>query len=345
MKGKRKTKTSVRHGIGRPETVGPVVIAVFLYVVLAAYLFGPYVSGRWLSTFLYGLHSVAGALGCYVVSRRWIASFGGSLFSGALYGFGPFLLSFSAYHPVAGLPAALLPWMFCPAVYYHARQNKTPLQRILSILLAVLPFVAVAAFFGISADAKAYPMPVQIRAGLEHVSGVVMPLMGEARFSLSVYHVGLAALTLGIMMYVIVRRISVLVIVGVSVLLSLAGPVFEVPPVFWLAVPMLYAAVLTGMGMQGLAWAGASDRRWLYACTAVVGVLAVVLLALFAFQGRGQEYRVTGLLYAVGAVMTGCIVFLARSGLRWNLFRWILLCGGVGIDIIYSSRYVVDGIF
>jgi hypothetical protein len=262
-----------------------------------------------------------------------------------LYGFSPFALGFAAYHPIAGLPAALLPWMFCPSLYFHARQYKTPWQRIITILLAIFPFVVVGAFFGVGAGAKAYPMPIQIRAGLSHVSGVVIPLIGETRFSLSVYHVGLAALALGMMMYVIVRRVSVLVIVGVAILLSLAGPVLDVPPIFWLAVPMLYAAVLTGLGMQGLAWAGASDRRWILVCTALVGVLAGVMLVLYATKEHRQEYQITGLMYAVGAVMTGCIFFLARSGLRWNLFRWVLLCGGVGIDIAYCARYIVDRIF
>jgi hypothetical protein len=323
----------------------PGVAAALLYLALAVYLFGPYMRLRFSSGAAYAMHSVAGAVGCFVLSRRWISSFGGSLFAGAIYGFSPFMLSFAAYHPAAGLPAALLPWMFCPAIYYRARQAKTGAQAVVSVLLAVLPFVAVAAFFRLSAEAGAFFMPVQVRTGWQHAVGLAIPLWEPVRFSLSVYHVALPAFGLGMMMYVIVRRMSVLITVAVAVLLSLAGPVFAVPPVFWLAVPMLYAAVLTGLGLQGLAWAGASDRRWIFGCTMIVGAMAILMLVLNAYGKGGPVLRVTGLSYSLAAVMTACIFFLTRAKLRWNLFRWILLCGGIAVDIIFSARILVDRFF
>lgn len=325
--------------------LGPGAGATLLYLVLAVYLFGPYIRVRFPEVAAYAMHSVAGALGCFVLSRRWISSFGGSLFAGAIYGFCPFMLSFSAFHPAAGLPAALLPWMFCPAVYYRARLAKTGAQSTLNILLAILPFALIAAFFQLSAGVGGFFMPIQVRTGWQHVIGLAIPLWGGVRFSLSVYHVALPAFALGLMMYVIVRRMSVLITVAAAVLLSLADPVFAVPPIFWLAVPMLYAAVLTGLGLQGLAWAGASDRRWIFGCTLAVGAMAILMLVLNASGRGGPVFRVTGLSYALAAIMTASIFFLTRSKLRWNLFRWILLCGGIAVDIACSARFLIDRFF
>lgn len=255
------------------------------------------------------------------------------------------MLSFARFHPAAGLPAALLPWMFCPAIYYRARRSKTAAQKAVSILLAALPFVIVAVFFDLAAELSGFFMPVQVRTGWQHVIGLAMPLWENVRFSLSVYHAAVPAFVLGLMMYVIVRRMSVLITVAAATLLSLADPIFAVPPIFWLSVPMLYAAVLTGLGLQGLAWAGPSDRRWILGCTMAVGVMAVIMLVVSAAGKGGQVFRVTGLSYVVAVVMTGCIFFLTRARLRWNLFRWILLCGGIGVDILLSARFLIDRSF
>lgn len=74
-------------------------MALAVYVAFAAYLYQPYRQNfqRW--EYLFLVNSPLAAVGCYVLSRRWVSSFAGSFFAGVIYGFGPFMLGLARFHP------------------------------------------------------------------------------------------------------------------------------------------------------------------------------------------------------------------------------------------------------
>jgi len=67
-------------------------LAAVLYTAFAVYLYRPYFRGftslRVQDMFVANV--CMASLGCYVLSRRWVAGFVESFFAGAVYGFGPF---------------------------------------------------------------------------------------------------------------------------------------------------------------------------------------------------------------------------------------------------------------
>ena len=92
-------------------------VAVVIYLGFAVYLYQPHFKNFNKLQYLLVLNACLASLGCFVLSRRWVSSFAGSFFAGALYGFGPFALGLANFHPTAGLLAAIVPWLFCPAVF------------------------------------------------------------------------------------------------------------------------------------------------------------------------------------------------------------------------------------
>ena len=92
------------------------VMAATIYAGFAVYLYQPYFKRFGALQYLVVVNSCLAACGCYVLSRRWVESFAGSLFAGAIYGFGPFTLGMAKFHPAAGLLVAIIPLLFWPAV-------------------------------------------------------------------------------------------------------------------------------------------------------------------------------------------------------------------------------------
>ena len=84
--------------------------AAVLYIALGIYLYQPHFKHFKPLQYLVVAGPVCAALGCFVLSRRWISAFGALLFAGAAYGFSPFALGFAAYHPSASYP---LPFVSC----------------------------------------------------------------------------------------------------------------------------------------------------------------------------------------------------------------------------------------
>ena len=120
------------------------VAAAVVYVAFAVYLYGHYFKG--FSTLrlrdLFVANICLASLGCYVLSRRWVAGFAESFFAGALYGFGPFTLGLAKFHPAAGFLAAAVPWLFCPAAF-----GPRAGWRWLRVPFSVLPFLAIVLFW------------------------------------------------------------------------------------------------------------------------------------------------------------------------------------------------------
>jgi hypothetical protein len=309
-----------------------------------------------------GYAACAAALGGYVLSRRWVAGRTGSLLAGAVYGFGPFFLGLSRFHPAAGLLAASIPWLFLPAAFIERKQGKWPATALL-----VLPFLVIVLFFYLLAhifiEYRLFAAPVQAEVQWRDLAGFVAPLVLAKRGTalVGLYHVPLAALVLGLVMMWKARRYSVLAVLLIGFLLAFsksfvdAGKIawLGVSPILWLSIPLLWCAVLSGIGLQGLLEAGFSDRKWILAAAIVLGTLAIVTLLLAAgyFQvlfgladGYTQLFVETARMHLLGAIATGIIFLMTRQMLRVHWLRWALLCAALGIDIFLGARYIVDGI-
>ncbi len=324
--------------------------ATAIYAAFAVYLYGPYFRSFNVLNYLLVLNACLGALGCFVLSRRWVRAFSGSFFAGALYGFGPFFLVLAKFHPTAGLLAASIPWLFCPA----ALAGTTRWRR-LSMPLATLPFLAIPLFFHLSAHYRLFAASTQVRLHWADALGLLAPLVAAHRSLTTVgfYHVSLAMLVIGVAMLLAARRVGIIVILTLGTVLACCDSFFDVSPIMWLSIPMVCGSVLIGAGMNGLASAGFGDRKWVLLAAAIMGALSIgtLLLATKYFQvfaGLGANYAKlfteTAQMYILGATAAGIIFFIIRANQRISTLRQIVLCSAMAIDIFFSARLIVDRI-
>ena len=334
------------------------VVAAGLYAVFAVYLYRPYFSGlaRW--QWLLPINACIAGLGAYTLSRRWVPGFTGSLLAGLVYGFGPYLLGLAKFHPTAGLLAAGIPWLLVPAAYLGKKRGKW-----VGAPLLLLPFVAVLAFFYLSAQRRLFVAPVQADIRLSDMAGFLAPLVVVDRSTalVGLYHVPVAAFVVGLVMMWKARRNGILVVLVAGFLLAFWNPLLGpsavawlgVSPVLWLSIPMTCCAVLAGIGLQGLIEAGHADRKWILAAAIVLGVLAIVTLLLAAdcFQvflglgaGYGRRFVASAERYLIGTAALGVLFLMARQKLRLHWLRWAVLAAALGIDIFLGARIIVDKI-
>jgi len=321
-----------------------------MYAAFAGYLYQPYFKNfdRW--QYLLVVNAPLASLGCYALSRRWMAGFGESFFAGVVYGFGPFTTGLAKFHPTAGLLAAAIPWLFCPAVFGF----KTKWQW-LRIPFAVLPFLAIMLFFQASAYYRLFPVSIQARLHPADLFGLLAPLITAQQNTtlIGFYHIPIAALIVGFSMLVIARRFGVIVIFAIGMTLAFCESFFEVGPIIWFTIPVLCCSVLIGEGMQGLICAGFADRRWVLAATAIMCTLAIVTLLLATkyfqtFLGLGAGYAKllteAGKMYVLGAIVAAIIFFMTRAKLRMRQLRQVVLYTAMAVDIFLGARFIVDKI-
>jgi len=331
------------------------VVAAVIYLAFAVYLYRHYFRGfgtlRPQDVFV--ANTCLAALGCYVLSRRWVAGFAESLLAGALYGFGPFTLGLAKFHPTAGLLAAAIPWLFCPAAF-----GPNARWRWLRVPFSVLPFLAIVLFFQLAAHFRLYPVPIQLKLHAADVAGLFAPLVAAKRQMtlLGVYHVPLTGLVIGFAMLLAARRLKIMIILAVAAILAFCDSMFAVSPIIWLAISMLGCSIVAGAGMQGLVCAGLSDRKWILVSAIVMGTLAVAA-ALAAAPARlgfdtlarltsGAEplFAETAKMYALGAITMAILFFVVRARLRMHALRLLLLCGTMAMDIFLGARFVIGSI-
>jgi hypothetical protein len=361
---------SIQSAIRHPKSAIPrALLAAALYVAFAVYLCRPHWAGLTGWRWLLPVNSCLAAVGVYVLSRRWVAGFTGSLLAGVVYGFGPFLLGLGKFHASAGLLAACVPWLFVPAAVVRAArprfQGKKPSTRgkWLGLPLLLVPFLVIVLFFYLSAGRRLFAAPLQVDTRWSDLAGFIAPLalIDRSTALLGLYHVPVAALVLGLAMMGKARRYGILLVLPAGLLLAfsklLLGPErvawLGVSPMLWLSIPMTWCAVLSGIGMQGLIEAGPADRKWVLAAAITLGVLAIVALLLAArcFQvmlglgdGYGRLFVQAAELYLLGAVAVAVIFFLAQHNFRLHWLRWAVLCAALGVDIFLGARYIADAI-
>lgn len=329
---------------------GKDAISALVYVVFCGYLFYRHFPNFGGYDLLIPVNCCLAAFGCYLLSKRWVAGTAGSVFAGAIYGFGPFMLFLIGYHQTAGCIAAAVPWLFLPAVYGPRGQN-----RWLRIPLCALPFLGVIIMFRLAALVHLYPVPVGAQIQVNDLSAILAPvaLMGKVQILIGFYHVPIAALVLGIAMLIASRRYSVMAVFLIGVLLSIFDCVSGTARVMWLSVPLLCCCVLTGEGIEGLIHCGYRDRKWVLASGIVLLVCAVVSLlyavkaaeVIFGF-GMGYTGRFTEAahMYIIGAIAIGTVFFLAKGKSRLLYLRLAIICAAMAVDIFSGAVYMIDRI-
>ncbi|MCK4959070.1 MAG: hypothetical protein KAT00_06710, partial [Planctomycetes bacterium] len=190
----------------RPAVAAPAALG--LYITLAVCLYHPYLNSFAPIDFFFLFNSAIGALGCFVITMRWVSVFWAALLAGAVYGFSPYALSFAAYHPFAGLAVAATPWLFTPAVFWkcRCRSNQTQANRrettsaaIITAALFALPFIIIAAAFWTFAQPFAgpfFPLP-HLNPVHTNIITLIAPTALDAQFAFSFYHIPLAAAVMG----------------------------------------------------------------------------------------------------------------------------------------------------
>lgn len=327
------------------------VAAAILYAGFAGYLYQPYLKQFHGSQYLLVVNVCLASLGCFMLSRRWVSSFFGSLFAGAVYGFGPFSLGLACYHPTASLLIAIIPWLFLPAAF-----GPKGRWRWLRLVLCTMPFLAIVLFFQAAVYFRLFIIPVQVRLGLADLSGLLVPLVTAERNMtlIGFYHVPIAALVMGFSMLLAARRFTILAILCVGAVLAFCPPLLEVSPIIWLALAILCCSVIIGEGMHGLILAGHADRKWVLVTASVMGVCSIVTLLLATkyfemFAGLGTKYAkllvAAAMMYILGTVAVAILYFMTRIKIRINWLRLIILCTAMAIDVFLGARFIVDKIF
>jgi hypothetical protein len=340
------------HGKARSMAkLGKDAFAAVIYIGFCEYLFYPHSETFDTVKYLVPVNCVAGALGCYILSKRWVAGFGGRFLAGAIYGFGPFMLFLARFHPTAGSFAAIVPWLFFPAVF--GPKGKWQWVR---IPLSLLPLVIVAGLFSLVGHWGLYPLPTRIRLRLEDLMSIFFPvaMVGRVDVAIGFYHIAIGALIIGFAMLIAARRYGVAVIFVIGMVLSIFDSFSGAPRIIWLTVPLLCCSVLIGEGIEGIIHCGYSDRRWILASAIVLLSCAIAALILGTkatriFAGLGSGYTrlfiQAAQMYVTGSIAMGVIFFLARGKSRLVLLRAAIICCAIAIDVLLGTRNIVVGTF
>ena len=348
-------------------------IAAAVYAAFAVYLYRPYFTGVGSLRLqdLFVLNVCLACLGCYVLSRRWVAGFAESFFAGAVYGFGPYVLGLVKFHPAGGFLAAAIPWLFCPAVFGPKGKYK-PLR----IGLSIMPFLAIVLFFQVATRFGLDPVPITLKLRASDLAGLFAPLVAVKRSMTLVgfYHVPIAALVMGLCMFLVpleglckggilhkgkflkditVRRFGIVIIFAVATILSFCDSLLQISPIIFLSISMLCCSVLIGVGIQGLISAGPADRGPVLLAAILSGILAIIMLLLATkyFQmvagladGYARLFVTTAKMYLLGASFVAMLFIIARAKLRIHPVRQALLYATIALDIFFGARFIVDTI-
>ncbi len=329
------------------------VTAAGIYIVFALYLFEPYLSPSNKLLYFWPVNIWLASMGCFILSRRWVAGFGGSFFAGIIYGFGPYMLGLIKFHPhpLAGLLVAAIPWLFYPAAFGLKDKWKW-----LSFILAVIPFLAIALFFYTASAMRLFPISTQAKLNASDLYSLLTPLVAAKLGTtlIGFYHIPLASLVMGLFMLVAARRYSIMTIIVSGIILTFWDSLnfrLGISPLIWLSIPALCFSVIIGAGFQGLSSTGFGDRKWILAAAIILGVLAIVtlLLATKYFQvflsladGYARLFVETAKIYLLGAVVLISCFFMSAGKLQLHHVREVLIGIAMSLDIFISARFIID---
>jgi len=326
------------------------LLAAGFYLAAGIYLYHGKIDFSNINHCIIVLNSIVAAAGCYLLSRRWVSSFAGSVLAGLVYGFSPFAMSFACYHPGAGIPFAMAGWLFCPAAFldrWTALTQRGFWKYLVTALLSMLPFVVTALYFYLLTLPQIgpfFPLPKSAKLELISFAGLATPLAAEPQnFTFSLFHIPPIFCLFGIFMYYSSGRFWAALLVITSICMGLSAAFFQTPPIAWLFAAMLFLSILTALGVGGMATAGTTDAKWILACAiAAAGMSVAMLLANFSL---GDDYIQAAIMYGIAAVLTGGIFFMAKGGLRLPALRLIFLYIAAAIDIFITAEKIIGRIF
>ncbi|MHC4265079.1 MAG: diguanylate cyclase [Planctomycetota bacterium] len=344
------THTTISREISKTwaKKIIRLTLAVIVYSIFAFSLYCPHFKCFEKVDYLILINGVIASGGCYILSSRWIGSFWAKLFAGAVYGFSPFMIGMSKFHPIAGSLVAVIPWLFLPAAFLPKKKWK-----FLQWPLSAIPFLAIIVFFNLTAHLSLFPASVQSKLHMGDLISLFAPLVCAGRGStlLGFYHVPVAALVMGIAMLLMSRRFGIIIIFAVGLVPAFCPSFMNVCPVLWLSIPVLCLSVLVGEGIRGLASAGYADRRWVFLTVIIMGLLSIAALAFATnyfqeFASMADRYARllvdTARMYILGTIAISIVFFLIRGKVRLYWLRLTILCSAMAIDIYLSSQMLVD---
>lgn len=311
-----------------------------IYAGVAIYIYQPYFNRFGVFQFLALVNVCVAGLGAYSLSRRWVFSFWASLFAGLLYGFGPLVLRINSFHPTAGLMAAMVPWLFCPAVY-GLKGKWQPIRW----AMCILPFLGIVTFFAVTTYFHLFAIPKYMKLHVIDLLRILAPTVrvNGGPTSIGFYHVAIAPLIMGFAMMILAKRFGILLILLAGLVFALSKSFLEVSPLMWATIPVLGFAVIIGEGMQGIVEAGFSDRKWVLAATMVLAIfsIALTILSVKVSPAFSQGAK----MYMLGAVVVGTIYFMLRAKMRISWVKMLILCLAMGVDVFFGARFIVDMMF
>ena len=322
--------------------------AFFLYSAFAVYLYQPHFEKFDRQQYALIITAVLACIGCYILSRRWIASFLGSFFAGAIYGFGPFMLGLARFHPAVSVLAGSMPWLFLPAAF-----GPSGKLRALRVILSVLPFIVIIIFFQGAGYLRFFPVPKNARIATVDLVSFLSPLVAAKRGSrlIGFYHIPIASLIIGFAMLIKARRIGTIIIIAAGTTAAFCKAFLGVSSIIWIAIPSVCCAIIAGAGIDAFLLAGAADKKWIITIVIIMLLLAVATLLLASkyfqsFAGLGAGYArlfvESAKMYIVGAVIIGIIFCIARLQLRMTIVRGVLLCCALSADIFVGAQCIID---
>ena len=338
-------KKRIAAGIGAND-----IAAVVLYGGLASFLC-LHTGNTDKTMIIFAASSVAAAWGAYFVSRRWINGWMPSLFAGAVYGFGPFSVSFEMFHPLTGAAVVMVPWLLLPSVYWHKSKSPSAVRFMIRAVLALLPFAGIGLLFWTSSQPWAGPiflMPKDLAMNVEDFAELIFPLRQTGGFvEFGLYHCSTVTALMGLFVYYKLKRIAFLIPIAAGLILSFCEPVLQVSPIVWAAFPILFLSMLSGLGFQAMVYAGKADSKWVATCAVFASILAAFFGAMSVriVDPFRLQFEVTAVMYAMTAAAIWITVFCIHKFPRHQLPRWIILTAVMAIDLVYSARYLMDVLF
>lgn len=336
------------EGILSRNPAAGLTAAVVMYLLLSIALYEPVLNALKGLDFLIPLCPVFAASGCCLLSRRWLAGFFPQLIAGAVYGFGPYLLSFGAYHPLAGMCAAAVPWLFCPAVLWKPYGSGSLLQRGEKLLFTAIPFVMIFLYFWIPAQSWIGPysfMPKTQWLTISDLWALAGSYTPGSKIIGGLYPVSVILALMGLFVYLHLLRILVLLPVAAGLLLALWRPLGPVGPMVWLSIPMLFLSILTALGSQAFVSAGFSDRKWILYCLPAAIVLSILTLWRQFPTSRSNWLVHPAGMYVLSALMIALIYFIVRIQWRGHLLRRLLILTTVGINLWIGARQILTVLY
>lgn len=329
----------------KPQSIWRFIAATGSYGVLAFLVFR--FNGFSLLGYkiIYALWPVLAACGVYVLSRRWLSSWLASLCAGAAYGFGPYGLSFLKLHPAAGMIVAATPWLFLPAVWWHHNAAPTVSRWLGRALFCLLPLVFEIIFVWFTSlpfmgnirlsESTSAMQPNELLGLLHPFAFIDKPLI------FGLYPVTACLCLFGGIVYLVSQRISLLILPLLGLLMAFFDPIYRVSPYFWLTFPMLFLAILSGLGTQAVVVAGKPDNRWVL----LTFLLAIGLASSFAvafLKTKSPTSLLTACFYGLGVVLFGFEWFCIMHNWRMRAIRQSVLIVILSTQFYLAATWLAD---